>query len=106
MEVHCGHSYLISQFTSPIYNKRDDEFGGSIENCARMGRLVLQEVRRRVGKNFPVGIRITSDDMVAGGNTFKDTLEILKYWDEYVDVLQRLPRAQLHHTVSARPHAL
>ena len=51
-----------------------------------MGRLVLQEVRRRVGKNFPVGIRITSDDMVAGGNTFKDTLEILKYWDEYVDV--------------------
>lgn len=86
VEVHCGHSYLISQFTSPIYNKRDDEFGGSIENRARMGRLVLQEVRRRVGKNFPVGIRITSDDMVAGGNTFKDTLEILKYWDEYVDV--------------------
>ena len=86
VEIHCGHSYLISQFASPIYNKREDEFGGSIENRARFGRLVLEEVRKCVGPNFPISIRITSDDLMEGGNTFADTLKMLEYWDEFVDI--------------------
>lgn len=86
VEVHCGHSYLISQFASPLYNHRGDEFGGSIENRARFGALVLREVRSRVGKSFPIGIRITSEDLADGGNTFEDTLKMLEFWDEYVDL--------------------
>ena len=47
VEIHAGHSYLISQFLSPLTNKRTDEFGGSLENRARFARLVIEEVRRQ-----------------------------------------------------------
>lgn len=46
IEIHCGHSYLMSQFISPYYNKRTDEFGGSVENRLRFPRMVLEEVRK------------------------------------------------------------
>ena len=46
VEIHAGHSYLISQFLSPITNKRTDEFGGSAENRARFAKLVIEEVRK------------------------------------------------------------
>ena len=50
VEVHAGHSYLISQFLSPLYNNRTDEFGGSVENRSRFCKLVLEEVRKSVGQ--------------------------------------------------------
>lgn len=86
IEVHCGHSYLISQFLSPIYNKRTDEFGGSPENRARFGRMVLEEVRKQVGPFTPILCRISADEMLPGGNTLEDCLEYLQYFDEFVDV--------------------
>lgn len=86
VEVHCGHSYLISQFLSPIYNKRTDEFGGSPENRARFGRMVLEEVRKQVGPFVPILCRISADEMLPGGNTLEDCLEYLQYFDEFVDV--------------------
>ena len=46
VEIHCGHSYLMSQFISPYYNKRTDEFGGSVENRLRFPRMVLEEVQK------------------------------------------------------------
>ena len=49
VEIHAGHSYLISQFLSPLYNDRTDEFGGSIENRTRFARLVIDEVRKMLG---------------------------------------------------------
>lgn len=52
VEIHAGHSYLISQFLSPITNKRTDEFGGSAENRARFAKLVIEEVRKQVGPFF------------------------------------------------------
>lgn len=86
VEVHCGHSYLISQFLSPIYNKRTDEFGGSPVNRARFGRMVLEEVRKQVGPFTPILCRISADEMLPGGNTLEDCLEYLQYFDEFVDV--------------------
>ena len=53
IEIHCGHSYLMSQFISPYYNKRTDEFGGSVENRLRFPKMVLEEVRKNVGPWFP-----------------------------------------------------
>ena len=53
VEIHAGHSYLISQFLSPITNKRTDEFGGSAENRARFAKLVIEEVRKQVGPCHP-----------------------------------------------------
>ena len=86
VEIHAGHSYLISQFLSPTTNKRTDEFGGSAENRARFAKLVIEEVRKQVGPFFPIFVRISADEMVEGGNTLEDTLEYLQYFEKEVDV--------------------
>ena len=86
IEIHCGHSYLMSQFISPYYNKRTDEFGGSVENRLRFPKMVLEEVRKNVGPWFPIIVRISAEERVPGGNTLEDTLEYLEYLDEYVDM--------------------
>ena len=86
VEIHAGHSYLISQFLSPLTNKRTDEFGGSVENRTRFCRMVIEEVRKQVGPFFPIFVRISADEMVEGGNTLEDTLEYLQYFEKEVDV--------------------
>ena len=86
VEIHAGHSYLLSQFISPLTNKRTDEFGGSAENRARFARLVIEEVRRQVGPFFPIFMRISADEFLDGGNTLEDTLEYLQYLEKEVDV--------------------
>lgn len=86
VEIHAGHSYLLSQFLSPIYNKRTDEFGGSLENRARFPKLVIEEVRKQVGPFFPIFVRISADEFMKGGNTLEDTLEYLQYFEKEVDV--------------------
>ena len=79
VEIHAGHSYLISQFLSPLYNDRTDEFGGSIENRTRFARLVIDEVRKNVGPNFPILLRLSADEFMEGGNTIDDCLKYLEY---------------------------
>ena len=86
VEIHAGHSYLLSQFMSPTTNKRTDEFGGCPENRARFTKLVVEEVRKQVGPFFPIFVRISADEMVEGGNTLEDTLEYLQYFEKEVDV--------------------
>lgn len=86
IEIHCGHSYLMSQFISPYYNKRTDEFGGSVENRLRFPRMVLEAVRKEVGPWFPIIVRVSAEERVPGGNTLEDTLEYLEYLDEFVDM--------------------
>ena len=86
IEIHAGHSYLISQFLSPTMNNRTDEFGGSAENRARFCRMVIDEVRRAIGPRVPISLRISTDELVDGGNSIEDCLEYLKYLDSEVDV--------------------
>lgn len=86
VEIHAGHSYLLSQFLSPTTNKRTDEFGGSPENRARFTKLVVEEVRKQVGPFFPIFVRISADEFVEGGNTLEDAIEYLQYFQEEVDV--------------------
>ena len=86
VEVHCGHSYLISQFLSPITNKRTDEFGGSPENRARFAKMVIEEVRKAVGPQFPILVRLSADEMTEGGNTLEDTIEMMKYFCDEADI--------------------
>ncbi len=85
VEIHAGHSYLLSQFLSPTTNKRTDEFGGSPENRARFAKMVIEEVRAQVGAAFPIFVRISADEFVEGGNTLEDTLEYLQYFEKEVD---------------------
>lgn len=87
VEIHAGHSYLLNQFLSPLFNNRTDEFGGSVENRARFARIVIDSVRAAVGPRFPISIRISADDMIKGGNTLEDSLELMEYMQEKVDFL-------------------
>lgn len=86
-EIHAGHSYLISQFLSPLFNKRTDKFGGSVENRARILTLIVDKVRACVGPRFPVSLRISADDFLEGGNTLEDSLRILELCEEKVDII-------------------
>ena len=86
VEIHAGHSYLISQFLSPLMNDRTDEFGGSAENRARFCRMVIDEVRKAVGPKVPISLRLSVDELVAGGNTMEDCLVYLEYLNDEVDL--------------------
>lgn len=86
VEVHAGHSYLLDQFLSPIYNKRTDQYGGTPENRARIVVDILREVRAQVGPMYPISVRLSADELIKGGNTLEDTLELAQYFAEYVDI--------------------
>lgn len=76
VELHFGHGYLIHQFLCPLTNRREDAYGGDLDNRMRFGRGVLQAVRERVGRNYPVGIRI-SDYNTPGGLTAEEAGEVV-----------------------------
>lgn len=86
VEIHAGHSYLISQFLSPTMNDRTDEFGGCAENRARFCRMVIDEVRKAVGPMVPISLRLSVDELVEGGNHVEDCLEYLEFLNDEVDI--------------------
>jgi len=67
VEIHGAHGYLVGQFLSPFSNQREDEYGGSDANRALFAIQVLEAVRREVGHDFPVLIRVSADELVRGG---------------------------------------
>lgn len=69
IQLHCAHAYLISQFLSPYYNKRTDDYGGSLENRARFAFEVYSAVRESVGADYPIWIKINFDDLIGEGGT-------------------------------------
>jgi 2,4-dienoyl-CoA reductase-like NADH-dependent reductase (Old Yellow Enzyme family) len=74
VQVHASHGYLISQALSPIFNKREDEYGGTIENRARLLFDVCRTIRNAVGNDYPVWVKINSDDYEKGGLTRDESL--------------------------------
>ncbi len=77
-----GQAHLLEQFWSPAWNRRSDDFGGSLENRLRFGFMVLEEIRRKVGDNFIVGIRIAIDQNLEGGLSKDDCLEIARIHEQ------------------------
>ncbi len=77
VEVHGAHGYLLTQFLSALSNKRDDAYGGSLSNRSRFMIEVLQEVRKRVGEDFPVSLRLSVEECIKDGYTFEDIQPIL-----------------------------
>ncbi|MBW2180088.1 MAG: FAD-dependent oxidoreductase [Deltaproteobacteria bacterium] len=77
VEIHGAHGYLLTQFLSSIANKREDEYGGSFTNRARFMIEVVTEVRRTVGNDFPVLLRISAEEFIKTGYTVEDVLTIL-----------------------------
>lgn len=76
VELSFAHNHLVDQFWSPLFNRRTDEYGGSLDNRLRFGLEVLREVRRQVGSDWVVGTRISGDERTAGGLTAEDMAEI------------------------------
>jgi dimethylglycine catabolism A len=78
IEISMAHNHLIDQFWSPRFNERADEYGGSLDNRMRFGFEVLHEIRRRVGRDFVVGARISGDEFTPGGLTAADMATIAR----------------------------
>jgi len=74
VQIHGAHGYLINQFLSPHHNRRTDEWGGSPENRRRFLMAVYAEIRRQVGTDFPVGIKLNSADFQRGGFTEEESM--------------------------------
>jgi 2,4-dienoyl-CoA reductase-like NADH-dependent reductase (Old Yellow Enzyme family)/thioredoxin reductase len=78
IEVHGAHGYLINQFLSGFSNIREDEYGGNVLNRSRFAREVVEEIRRRVGPDYPVAFKISAQEFVPGGLDVDESIEILK----------------------------
>lgn len=76
VQIHAAHGYLLSEFLSPFFNRRNDEYGGPVENRARIVLEVLESVRQEVGDDYPVLIKINSQDFIDGGFSVDDMLVV------------------------------
>ena len=89
VQVHGAHGYLISSFLSPVTNRRTDAWGGPLENRARFLLETLRAVRKAVGRDFPVGVKLNSDDFRKGGFSHEECLQVVAWLnDEHVDLLE------------------
>ena len=89
VQIHAAHGYLLSQFLSPRANRRTDEWGGSLENRARLLRRIVRAVRDRVGAEFAVAVKLNSADFQRGGFEFVDSLQVARWLqDDGIDLIE------------------
>lgn len=89
VQIHAAHGYLLSQFLSPITNKRRDQWGGSLENRSRLLRSIVREVRDKVGAEYPISVKLNSADFQRGGFTEEESLEVVQMLaTEKIDLLE------------------
>lgn len=87
VELHCAHGYLLNQFFSPYYNRRQDAYGGNTKNRARIVKEIIEAIRVKVGRDFPVIMRISLDEFLdrsvfphdREGLKMQEGIEICKY---------------------------
>ena len=79
VQVHAAHGYLLAQFLSPLTNRRDDEWGGSLANRARFLLEIVRAVRARVGERFTVGVKLNSADFQKGGFDVGDAVRVVEW---------------------------
>ena len=89
VQVHGAHGYLLSSFLSPVTNQRTDRWGGSLENRARFLLEVVRATRKAVGAEFPVAVKLNSDDFRKGGFTLEDSVQVVRWLnEEKIDLLE------------------
>ncbi len=82
IELHCAHGYLLAEFLSPAINRRVDQYGGCFANRVRIVDEIIVSMRKRVGQDFPIIVRVSSDDLVPGGRTIAETLQLCRHLEE------------------------
>ncbi len=88
-QIHGAHGYLVSQFLSPLTNLRKDKWGGSLENRARFVLEIYRNMRKKVGPDFPLGIKINSADFQRGAFTEEESMEVIQMLDsEGMDLIE------------------
>lgn len=100
--LHFGHGWLPAQFLSPLFNHRDDEYGGSIENRSKFPLMILKKVREAVGPLFPIEMRISGEEYVPGSIKFEDTLAFILKAEEYIDSVQLSGGLDINHEGNTR----
>jgi 2,4-dienoyl-CoA reductase-like NADH-dependent reductase (Old Yellow Enzyme family)/thioredoxin reductase len=85
--VHAGHGWLINQFLSPWFNKRPDEYGGSLENRVRFAREILTAIRENVGPGFPIELRMSGSELFEGGYDLEEGCRIAQALEDLVDLI-------------------
>lgn len=85
--LHFAHGWLITQFLSPSWNKRKDEFGGSIENRIKFPMMIIKTVREAVGDDFPIDIRLNGHDWVYPSIQLDDAVYFAKQAEKYIDMI-------------------
>ncbi len=82
VQIHGAHGYLVSQFLSPHHNRRTDQWGGPLENRSRFVLEIFREMRKAVGKDFPIGIKMNSADFMKSGFAAEDSVKVAKILEE------------------------
>lgn len=103
VEISCSAGYILSEFISPLTNKREDIYGGTLEKRMRFVIEVVQEVRKTVGTNFPVILRVSASDML-GGYGVNETIQLLLKVEKYIDAINvtggwhesKVPQISMH----------
>ena len=89
VQIHSAHGYLLSQFLSPITNKRSDQWGGTIENRSRLLITLVRGIRDVVGPDYPISVKLNSSDFQRGGFTEEESLQVVQMLDrEKIDLLE------------------
>lgn len=89
VQIHAAHGYLVNQFLSPVTNKRQDQWGGSLENRARFLLDIVRQTRKSVGSDFPIGVKLNSSDFQKGGFSEEDSIWVIKSLEKLgVDLLE------------------
>ncbi len=81
VELHAAHGFLLSQFLSPLFNRRSDEYGGAIANRARLTLKVIEATRAAVGPDFPIALKLNASDQLHGGLSEADSLKVVGMLD-------------------------
>ena len=89
IQVHSAHGYLLSQFLSPLTNQRKDQWGGSLENRSRLLMTIIDQTRKALGPDFPIGVKLNSADFQRGGFTEEESFEVIMMLEDHqIDLLE------------------
>ncbi len=83
VEIHAAHGYLIAEFLSPYVNKRTDKYGGCLDNRVRILKEIYENVRSKVGSDFPVIVRFSADEAVEGGRDMAESRVLAQLFEEW-----------------------
>ncbi|MGI5849972.1 MAG: FAD-dependent oxidoreductase [Christensenellales bacterium] len=103
--LHAAHGYLIAHFLSPLYNKRTDEYGGSLKNRMRFLIEIIEKARKAAGSDFPLIVRLSADEFIEGGRTFEETKLIAAELEKYIDAIDISASVSASYFFCIRPYS-